>query len=292
MTSPIREEADRRRVSLETRIRSRYVELPESERRVADVILDFPGQLAAYSATELAGLAGVSKAAASRLFKRLGFGSFEEARRLVRDARSWGSPLYLHQEEPAAQDPGQDLQEAVDSHCAALRRSLERVDPGQLEAAVDALLDAPRVWVAGFRNSHFIASYTRAQLIQLRRNVMLLPSAGETLGEYVAEFEAGQLLLAVGLRRRVPQFRRLLQAARGEGLRVINITDPSAAGSRMVCDWNFVCELDSGHLFDTYVGPMALIHHMCLLAMRRAGKAGRQRLERIEIQHELLSEFE
>ena len=55
-----------------SRIRVHYQSLPPSERKLADLILDFPGDIAGYSATELAHLAGVSKAAATRLFQRLG----------------------------------------------------------------------------------------------------------------------------------------------------------------------------------------------------------------------------
>ena len=55
--------------------------MPESERRIADLILEFPGEIAAYSATELAKISGGSKAAVTRLVQRLGFASFDEARR-------------------------------------------------------------------------------------------------------------------------------------------------------------------------------------------------------------------
>ena len=280
-----------RHPSLESRIRACYARLPESERRIADVILDFPGQLAAYSATELASLAGVSKAAATRLFKRLGFESFTEARRMVRDAQNWGSPLYLNRRAPAAPDPKRELADAISAHTSALKLSMERVDHGQLEAAVRGLLDAPRVWTLGFRNSHFIAAYARSQLLQLRSGVTLLPGPGETIGEYTADFSPRDVLLAVGLRRRVVQFRRTVEAAREAGCRVLVITDPTGSDLRRLSDWHLICELDSNHLFDTYVGAMALVHYMCVLAMREAGRDGRQRLELIEIQHERLSEF-
>jgi hypothetical protein len=66
--------------SLAARIQVQYASLPGSERKVADLILDFPGEIAAYSDTELAELAGASKAAVTRLIRRLGYASFEQAR--------------------------------------------------------------------------------------------------------------------------------------------------------------------------------------------------------------------
>ena len=53
--------------SLESRLREHYDALPTSERKIADLMLDFPSEVAAYSGTELAGLAGSSKAAVTRV---------------------------------------------------------------------------------------------------------------------------------------------------------------------------------------------------------------------------------
>ena len=48
----------------------------------------------AYSATELAALAGVSKASTARFFKRLGFADFQAFRQHQRQGAPQPSPLY------------------------------------------------------------------------------------------------------------------------------------------------------------------------------------------------------
>src|SRR5215213_8390863 len=55
--------------SLLSRVRDQLHELPPTERRLADLVLDFPGELASYSASELAGLANVSNATVSRFIR-------------------------------------------------------------------------------------------------------------------------------------------------------------------------------------------------------------------------------
>src|SRR4051794_22512090 len=77
------------------RIRHVLDALPATERRLAGVSLDFPGELASYSASELAKLANVSNATVSRFIKRLGYSSFEDARHHVRAEKRTGSPLLL-----------------------------------------------------------------------------------------------------------------------------------------------------------------------------------------------------
>ena len=70
--------------TIEQLIRSRYDDLSPSDRKLSDVIVAHQKDLAAYSATELAQLAGVSKASAARYFKRIGYQDFSEFRTAIR----------------------------------------------------------------------------------------------------------------------------------------------------------------------------------------------------------------
>ena len=81
--------------SLLSRVRDQLHDLPPTERRLADLVLDFPGELASYTASELAALAHVSNATVSRFIRRLGYENYDEARRHAREEKGSGSPLFL-----------------------------------------------------------------------------------------------------------------------------------------------------------------------------------------------------
>ncbi|MCK2184219.1 MurR/RpiR family transcriptional regulator [Halomonas getboli] len=277
--------------SLEARIQEHLPELPSSERKLAELILDFPGELAAYNATELAKLAGVSKAAASRLFKRLGFRNFEQARRLVRDIKQWGSPIYLHEREQDSPPVPSERQAFLDDHVGALTRTFDQLADHDITDALRHIVDARRLWLVGYRNSHFMAAYARWQFIQFRSQVHLLPFPGETLGEHVSEFASDDLLIAIGMRRRVPELDRVMQAARERDMPVLYLTD-SLAEDTPLATWTLPCDISSDFLFHSYVGPVGVLHYLSVQAMRLAGKAGRQRLEDIEVAHEKMHDFE
>ena len=70
--------------ALEQAIQDRYDDLPAGERKIADVLLEMRSELAAYSATELAARAGVSKATTARLVRRLGYQDYQEMRQEAR----------------------------------------------------------------------------------------------------------------------------------------------------------------------------------------------------------------
>jgi len=278
--------------SLEKRIRGCYESLPNSERQVADLLLDFPGQLATHSATEIAKLSGTSKAAVTRLVQRLGYATYAAARTEVRGAQQWGSPVYLDIPAGPAATAAPD---ALAAHMAAdseiLRKTLESLAATNLETLTDAMCKARRVLVIGHRNSALLATYLRGQLGLLRSGVELTPMHGETLAEGLLGLGPEDLLLAVGFRRRVPAFLAALEIGRRTGTRIAVITDPSGAALARNADWVLPCHCRGASIFDSYVAAVSLINYLASQLATRIGQPARARLREIEALHEELGDL-
>jgi len=279
---------DLRSKSIETRIHDHYDSLPESERKLADVILDSPGDLSVYTATELTALAGVSKAAGTRLFRRLGFASFDEAKALVKDTMRWGSPLYK-EKKPHRHSAG--IAEYVDEEIRSLKKTLLPLEAGQIDEMTQHIVAARRVFLIGFRNSAYLAGYLRWQLLQFRGDVYMLPGTGETLGEYVADFIKGDLLIVFAMRRRVVGLDQILTLAKEREASIMLLTDPTARGLPALADWTVTCEVESDFVFDSCSSAMALARYIAIQAFHKAGKRGQRHLKKIEQQHEALKAF-
>ena len=279
--------------SIVGRIRRHYEVLPPSERRLADLILDFPGDIAGYSATELAQLAGASKAAATRLVRRLGFKNYEEARRSARDAGDWGSPVFLLRKGKGTEiPPAPELKRHLERNIANLTRTFEGLDAAQLDDIVGALAGARRIWVLGFRNSQVLAAYAWGQFFQVRDDVHLVQPAVETLADYLAGMDERDLFVVIGFRRRFPQVRRAMQAAAAAGVTILYITDPTARQTAALAKWTLYCEVGGVGVLDSYSPAMALLHFLGSAMVHKAGAPGRRRLKRIEGLHEDLHDFD
>lgn len=278
--------------SLEKRIGACYESLPNSERQVADLLLNFPGQLATHSATEIAKMSGASKAAVTRIIQRMGYASFAQARKDVRSAQQWGSPIYI---ETQATDDVDGAAAGIEAHIAAdaeaLRKTLDGLNVAELEAIVRALRDARRVLVIGHRNSALLATYLRGHLGLLRSGVELAPMHGETLAEGLFGLGPQDLLLAVGFRRRVPAFLSALELARRAGTRIALITDPSGAALARNADWVIGCHCRGASIFDSYVAAVSLINFLASQLAALLGAEGRARLREIEQLHEDLGDL-
>lgn len=278
--------------SLESRIQSHYAELPPAERRLADLLLGFPGDIATYSAGELAEMAGTSNAAATRFFRRLGYKDFSEARRMVRGARSWGSPVYLSGAETRTRQNSKTVAAHIARETMNVSRTLEALRPDILREAADALIAAKRVFVAGFRNSRVLALYLQRQLNLARDGVILAPSAGQTLGEDLAAMGPEDVLVVLGFRRRVDMVETLMRVARRRGAKVLLIADPSASAMPRLADWTLTCEVRSESLFDSYTAPMSMLNLLSAATFRSGMPQSYERLRDIESLHEELEELD
>jgi DNA-binding MurR/RpiR family transcriptional regulator len=278
-------------VALESRIHTCYEGLPGSEARVADVLLNHPGRLATHSATELAADAGVSKAAVTRLLQRLGYDSHSAARSEARLARQWGAPLYLQSDAPPGDGRKADYAQHVAADQQSLAHTLHGLDEAALDGSVLALARARRVVVLGFRNSAWLALYARIQLGLLRPAVDLAPLPSQTLSESLVGLGREDVILAVGMRRRVPGFAAAIQAARAEGVRIVLLTDPTGVADVPGVDWTLGCHCRGAAMFDTYVAAVSVINFLCGQVAAQLGTAALKRLQGVEQWHGRLGDM-
>jgi DNA-binding MurR/RpiR family transcriptional regulator len=274
--------------ALEQVIRTNYDRLPDGERKLADVVLEMRCELAGYSATELAESAGVSKATASRLVRRLGFAGYQEMRQQTRPRAGSGSPLT---ELAMGRAKKGTLGRHLDHDIACLTYSLEGISADLARRAVGLLGKAGRIWVVGFRNSYALALYARELLVQVKPDVRLLPVQGQTVAEELSAMAEGDVVLALGFRRRPPGLLGILRTADEVKARVVLIGDPSASDLEQHADIVFRCLSRGSSLFDTYVAPISLLNYLCSRVALALGEAAQIRLRRSEQLHDQFDDF-
>lgn len=275
---------------IDERIEALTEALPDSERKLADLLAAQPALLATYSATELATIAGSSKAAVTRFIQRVGYATFADARREARDAQRWGAPTF--QLAPSLSHPSE---EAFGEH---LRRDMEnmaatfeKLSSGVVEPAISALARARRVAVIGYRNSHALAQYLARQLVLLKDGVHLLPQAGQTLGEDLSWLTPDDIIIVLAFRRRVPILSRITRHAQRSGIPALLLTDAATPARELDATWRIICETRGSAQFDSYAAPMSVLNLLVsMLALHPEVKAA-SRLRSSEKLHEFLEEL-
>ena len=275
---------------LTQRIHDAYGGLTETERKAAEFIMGRPGDFATFAARELAERSGVSGATVSRLVRRLGYGSYEEARREARSLRAAGSPFYLFND----LQPGDSelIGRHLEEESRALEQTLSMLDPLLVTEVAARLAEARHVWFVGFRNSRFLADYARAVFTSFRTEAYALAPSGQTLAEGVAGVGKGDVVVAFGMRRRVRFFAPLLETLAAQQAEILLITDRSMRAALPAVRWTVLCSIETAQPIDSYSGALAITRLLALETLRRLGPRARQRLGTIEAAQNRLRELE
>ena len=278
--------------TIEQLIRSRYDDLSPSDRKLSDVIVARQKDLVAYSATELAQLAGVSKASAARYFKRLGYQDFNEFRAAVRASFSSESPLFNL--ERVAQGGGRPSGFAAHVDCDArnLAGMLERVGADDLGKAVSLLKKARRLWVAGYRNGYATAFYAHALFSHAKADVTLINEAAGKSAEVLADMGEGDVLFAIDFRRRTRALPQVVEVARDAGASVVLLTYAPLSDLASRTDVVLTCPTQGSAIFDSYVAAMSIVNYLGTELVTDARASSRKRMQRIERIHELLDDLD
>lgn len=265
------------------RVRSQMEALSTTERRLADFVLEFPGELASYAGNELAELAGVSPSTVSRFIRRIGYENYEEARRHVREEKQTGSPLF--QTATEATKRGNLVATHIAQSQANLTHTFERLSDAQMSDIVKAIIAANQVLIFGSRSSHGFAIYLRWQMIQVIPRVTAIPGAGETLAEHMANITDKDCVIVFGPRRQTRQMHTLLKAATKARAKILFISDKTTP-DYPAATWSLQCDCRGPGLLDNHAAVMGICDLLATMVVEASGSAGRKRLAAIEMGHE------
>jgi len=270
------------------RVRDGLEGLHPAERRLANFLLNFPGELAAYTAQELANLANVSPPTVSRFIKRLGYANYDAARRHVRIDKKSGAALLM------VESKSNVLNDEVKAHLQQAQLNLENTflttSLTEIDTLAESILSARKVWVLGFRSSHGLASYLYWQIYQVCPTISLCPAAGQTMAEHISAIAPEDCVVIIGMARRPKILEMILPHVINRGAKVAFVSDESMPDIKNI-DWHFKCQtLAPGPLF-SHASVMMLMQMIATRVIEVSGLEGRKHLSLVEDLHEKMDEL-
>jgi DNA-binding MurR/RpiR family transcriptional regulator len=209
-----------------TELQRNYADLTQSQKRIAEAIVENPEFVAFATVDKLAARLGIASSTIVRFAYRLGLDGYPELQERVR---------VLVRSRFRGADEGSGDESAVahlgDSTAAAsLRRDLENLrhtiadlDGVTIEKAVGLLTAAPRVFFTGGLSSRALAAYAAHTLNRLRGNVRMLST--DDASADILEMTADDVLVVVSFPPYASQTLQILEAARRRDVTIVGITD-------------------------------------------------------------------
>lgn len=268
--------------NLGQRLLATYQDMPRAERRLADLLLEDVGIVRHFTSDELAGRAGVSKATATRLFRRVGYSGY---RAVQREARENAVRPGQHRTAPQVAAAANTISAYLDAEIKHLVRTFEQLRSDDLNEAVKLLRDGQKLWVVGFGEDYPLAHFARSLLIKLRSDIRMIPIGGFPIPEEFASINADDTMLALGVGRRTENFRNIIGSAARKGTKVILVTDTLSAGDKSAASVVLRGRCSGPTLFSSMTASVSLLTYLCARLAIQIGPKAVDRLRVIESIH-------
>ncbi len=273
------------------RIQERYAKLTAGEQKIAQLVLEREDDILIHSATEIAEMAGVSKATTARFFQHLGYADFNEVKLQAREERNRTEPF----EYSSTVDEEVPLVRIISAHLdleiANITRTFEALRSDKMREAAELIAEAPRVWVIGLGDEEGFARYARLLFSRLRHSVMLLGINQGSWAEDLAMTGPKDVLLLITLPPHRALLKQILGYAVTSRLNIVTITDRgSVFEAQRYARVVLPCHVDSIGLGASYTAVSSAIRLLALTYASYAGKSAQQRLEIVAGIHDELDD--
>lgn len=204
-----------------------YDGLSKQQRKIADGIINRYDEIVFFSITQLANFLGVSEATIVRFAQHLGHRGFPELKEdLVKYYREYLTPG-ARMRRSIEEFPDDPL--LYKSHAAReiqlLEESLQAVDNDSFVQAVEAIVQAERIFLFGNGGNACLANHLTFRLSRFKLKATQQSVSGKNLFEKFLQIEKSDLIIAYHFYKPTIDFRRLMEVSAEREVPVLLMTD-------------------------------------------------------------------
>lgn len=207
-------------------MRSRYNEMSESQRLLADFILEKPYQIAFASAAKVGGQLGISSATVVRFAAFLGLTGYADLQKLARQALTRQvSEVTEFKSRSNVLTGASILHKNLRADIESIERTGEMLSETTFDKAVRMLAKARTIYVAGFRSNHGFAHQLAFNLNLIGRRAVPLSLGVGDLPEQLLHMRAGDACVVITFKRYTAQIREVVEHAHACAVSIVAITN-------------------------------------------------------------------
>lgn len=267
-------------------LRTKEPTFSKGQRRIAQYILESYDKAAFMTASRLGKTVGVSESTVVRFAVELGFDGYPTMQKamqsMVVNRLTSVQRIEVTNDRLGKQDV---LSMVLQSDMEKLRQSAETVDRASFEAAVNAVLDAKRVFILGVRSAAPLASFLGYYLNYMFQNVHIITASGTSeMFEQIVGVNDRDAVIAISFPRYSATTIKAAQYCRSTGATVIALTDTALSPLGQTSDHVLCAKSSMMSLVDSLVAPMSVVNALIVaIAAKKEKELSKtfQELERI-----------
>ena len=265
-------------------IDEKYVKMSKSHKKIADFIKEHYDQAVFMTAAKIGNVLDISESTVVRFASGLGFDGFpgfqEELAGWVKNKLNTVSKMGAKY---GGSSQSEILIDVLQADMEKIADTVEQVDHGAFEAAVDAIIQAKTVYVVGLRTCEPLADFLSFYLNMIRGNVVVLrTTSASEMFEQMIRIDEKDVLIGISFPRYSMRTLKAMEFANDRNAKVIAITDSVHSPMNLYSSCNLFARSDMVSIVDSLVAPLSLINALVVALCMKCPEEVKQNLANLE----------
>ncbi len=257
---------------LRNRINKKYGSMSRNQKLLAAYITDHYDQAAFLTAARLGEVVGVSESTVVRFAFSLGYKGYPGFQKALEELVQ--NRLNDTQEQEITYDrirQSELVETILHSDIDNIRHTLETIDQTVFELAVDTILKAKNIYVAGIRSCAPLADFLAFYLNLMFEGVHLLhTNSSSELFEQMVRIGEEDVMIGISFPRYSMRILKAIEFANNRNARVITLTDSIHSPMNLYSSCNLIAKSSMVSVADSLVAPLSVINALIVaLCMKK-----------------------
>ena len=244
----------------------------KGQKRLASYIVNNYDKAVFLTAARLGKEVGVSESTTVRFATQLGYKGFPEFHRALEELVRNKLNSIQRMEVTYGHVPQTEILDTIlQSHIDKIKFTMEHIDHGAFELAVNTLLEARTIYIIGIRSCAPLASFLSFYLNLILEDVRLIQTnSASEIFEQMIRIGEEDAIIGISFPRYSMRTLKAMEFANNRNAKVITITDSVHSPINLYSSCNLIARSDMASIVDSLVAPLSVVNALVVaLCMKR-----------------------
>ena len=249
-----------------------YKSMSKGQKLLTNYITDNYDKAAFLTAAKLGETVGVSESTVVRFAMFLGYKGYPEFQKALEETvRNKLNSVQRMEVTYGRIEKNAVLSSVLSSDADKIRETMETMDEGVFEQAVDTIASARRIYIIGIRSCAPLASFLAFYLNLMFDNVILLQTnSSSEIFEQMIHMTASDVIVGISFSRYSMRTLKAMEFANNRSAKVITLTDSVHSPMNLYSSCNLIARSDMASIVDSLVAPLSVINALIVaLCMKK-----------------------
>ena len=256
----------------------------KGQKRIASYILESYDKAAFMTASRLGKTVDVSESTVVRFATELGYDGYPSMQRslqkMIRNRLTSVQRIEVSYDRIGNEDV---LSSVLQSDIEKIRLTMEEMDHDSFQRAVEAIVQAKKIYIIGVRSSAAIATFLHFYFNLIFENVvMVTANTASEVFEQLVRVNSEDVVIGISFPRYSSRTVQAMRYARDQGATTISITDSEISPLAPISTFTLKARSDMVSFVDSLVAPLSLVNALLVAVSRKKGVELAQTFQKLE----------